>query len=399
MGIETALPLKKVVMAGLCGPPMDAFSVGAGLPWVARTSRAMTVWGKEEMKIDRRSFLAGLSAFGFVSTAASALPTAPRLISAAKLGTRDGGAVWSESGLVPFALPMRGHAPVRLPDGRVLVMGRRPGLLAAIVDPRDPAALTSFTAGDSRFAGHAAVSPDGAALVTSQFDATTFEAALALRDPKTGAERGSWKPGGIEPHELVFARDRLIVALGGLIKDGGVAGPAFNPGGIDSAVLEIDPKSRRVLARHKLKDPSLSLRHLGLHGDSVVVAAQDQDLTETRPLLAAVAKELEPFEWPDPRDCDFRGYIGSVAIDRSGAFVAAASPRGSVLGLWSAASGKWLGGLPIADVCGVAADDKGFWASSGMGEIVRIAASDKGPIAEARWHVDAGFDNHLLALI
>jgi uncharacterized protein len=344
----------------------------------------------------RRAFLTGLGA-ACVAPGVRAAQAAPRLVSAAKLGARDGAAVWSESGLVPFALPMRGHAPVRLADGRVLVMGRRPGLTASMFDPRDPQALTSFTAGDSRFAGHAAVSPDGATLVTSEFDAASFAAALVTRDPATGAERARWRPGGIEPHELVFARERLIVAIGGLIKDGGVAGPALNPGGIESAVVEIDPISGRVLARHKLKDPSLSLRHLGHHGDTVVVAAQDQDLSQTRPLLASVGKALEPFEWPDPRDCDFRGYIGSVAIDTSGAYVAAASPRGGVLGLWSASSGKWLGGLPIADVCGVAAGDKGFWASSGMGEIVKIAASDKGPVAETRWHVDAGFDNHLLA--
>jgi uncharacterized protein len=345
----------------------------------------------------RRSFLAGLGAV-CVAPYAHAATDAPRLVSAAKIGARDGAVLWSESGLVPFALPARGHAPVLLPDGRVVVMGRRPGLYGSIVDPRDPVALTSFTADDSRFAGHAAISPDGATMVTSQFDPVSFEAALVARDPKTGAERARWHPGGIEPHELVFARERLIVALGGLIKDGGVAGPAFNPGGIDSAVVELDPKSGRVLAHHRLKASSLSMRHLGLHQDRVIVAMQDQDMTETRPLLAALRNELEPFGWPDPRDCDFRGYIGSVAIDRSGAYVAAASPRGSVLGLWSAASGKWLGGLPIADVCGLAAGDGCFWASSGMGEIVKVAASDKGPAAEARWHTDAGFDNHLLVL-
>jgi hypothetical protein len=350
------------------------------------------------MRTDRRNFLAGLSALGVSASMAHALPSPPRLVSAAKLGARDGGAVWSENGLAPFALPARGHGPVRMPDGRVLVMGRRPGLYGSILDPRDPSSLTSFTVGDSRFAGHAAITPDSATMVTSQFDPVSFEAALVVRDPRTGAERARWHPGGIEPHELVFARERLVVALGGLIRDGGVAGPAFNPGGIDSAVVEIDPKSGQVLARHKLKDASLSLRHLGFHEDTVVVAMQDQDLSQTRPLLAAVAKELEPFEWPDPRDCDFRSYIGSVAIDASGSYAAAASPRGGMLGLWSV-SGKWLGGLPIADVCGVAAGDKCFWASSGMGEIVKIAASDKGPVADARWHVDAGFDNHLLALI
>jgi len=350
----------------------------------------------------RREFLAGASALCLTAGASRALPDALRLISAAHLGTRDGGALWSAGRLTPFNLPARAHAPVRLPDGRVLMMGRRPGSFAAIVDPRDPGAVpqTFAPSGNSRFAGHACVSPDGAMLVTSEFDASTFEAVLVSRDPKTGAERARWPLGGIEPHEIVFTRDgsRMIAALGGLIKDGGVAGPAFNPDGIDSAVLQVDPSSGRVLARHKLAQASLSLRHLAAGGKTIVVAAQDQDISLTRPLLAMLRRELEPLAWPDPRVCDFRGYIGSVAIDGSGAFIAAASPRGGVLGLWSTADGRWLGGLAVPDVCGVTAGADGFWVSSGLGNIVKIAASASGPAIEARWHADAGFDNHLLAL-
>ena len=350
----------------------------------------------------RREFLAGASSLYVTAGVAHALPDPPRLISAAHIGTRDGGALWSAGSLTPFGLPGRGHAPVRLPGGRVLVMGRRPGLFAAIVDPRDLAAApqTFAPSRNSRFAGHACVSPDGAMLLTSEFDASTFGAALVSRDPKSGAERARWPLGGIEPHEIVFTRDgaRVIAALGGLIKDGGVVGPAFNPDGIDSAVIEIDPSSGRVLARRKLAQQSLSLRHLAVDGKTIVVAAQDQDISLTRPLLAMLRTELEPLAWPDPRVCDFRGYIGSVAIDRSGAFIAAASPRGGVLGLWSALDGRWLGGLAIPDVCGVTAGADGFWASSGLGSILKIAPSASGPDIEARWHADAGFDNHLLLI-
>jgi hypothetical protein len=260
----------------------------------------------------RRGFLAGASALCLTASASRALPDAPRLVSVAHIGTRDGGALWSAGRLTPFGLPARGHAPVQLPDGRVLVMGRRPGLFATIVDPRDPAAppQTFAPAGNNRFAGHACVSPDGTALMTSEFDAQSFQGALVSRDPATGVERARWPLGGIEPHEIVFTRDgsRIVVALGGLIVDGGVAGPAFNPDGIDSAVLEVDPLSGRVLARRKLVQASLSLRHLAADGKTIVVAAQDQDVSLTRPLLAKVDEALEPLAWPDPRECDFRSY-------------------------------------------------------------------------------------------
>jgi len=358
----------------------------------------------------RREFLAGastacLSAFAPPVFAAN---QAPRLISAAKLGRRDGGVLWSAEKLTSFDLPTRGHAPVRLNDGRVLLMSRRPGLFASMIDPRDP--LTSaglFTSSNnSRFSGHAAASPDGTQLVTGEFDATSFAAALVLRDPKSGAERARWQPGGIEPHELVFARGgaRLVAALGGLIEDGGVAGPAFNPGGIDSAVLELDPASGKVLARHKLADmfASLSLRHLAVapDGETVAVAAQDQDITVTRPLVGLLrfGKGIEFLAWPDPRECDFRSYVGSVAIN--GDVVAAASPRGGVVGFWSLRDGRWQGSLAIADVCGLAAASErdAFWASSGHGGIFKIAANTSPPRIESQWRTDAGFDNHLLPI-
>ena len=49
-----------------------------------------------------------------------------------------------------------------------------------------------------------------------------------------------------------------------------------------------------------------------------------------------------------------RAYIGSVAIDGSGRYVAATSPKGGLAGLWSLADGRWLGGFKMDDVCGLA---------------------------------------------
>jgi hypothetical protein len=355
----------------------------------------------------RREFLAGAAAMAAGIGPILAAGETPRLVSAAKLGSRDGGVVWSAGAFAPFALPARGHAPLRLDGERVLLTGRRPGLFASIFDPRDPATLSSFPpSARTRFAGHAAVSPDGDKLVTSEFDMQTFDAALVLRDPRNGAVRARWQPGGIEPHEIVFARGgaRLIVALGGLIKDGGVAGPAFNPGGVHSAVLEMDPLSGKVLARHTLPEAlsSLSLRHLAVAADdeTIIVAAQDQDITVTRPLVGLLrpGQELRLLPTPDPRLCDLRSYVGSVAI--SGDVAAAASPRGSALGFWSIRDERWLGALPIADVCGVtaAAESGAFWASSGHGGVFRIDAGGAAPRVEAQWRVQAGFDNHLLRI-
>ena len=354
----------------------------------------------------RRDFLASLAGAAITVGARPAFAGVPHLMSAARVGVSDEGVLWGENGLTPFKLPSRGHALTHLSDGKIVVTGRRPGLFASIVDPAHLDDLQVFQpAKNARFAGHAAASADGAYLMCSEFDVDTVRAMIVSRDPATGAGRAVWTLNDIEPHELLFAKGgaRVVVAIGGLIKDGGVAGPAYNPGGIKSAVLEVDPKSGVVLARHALHPSfsSLSLRHLSLSpdGTTVAVAAQDQDLSETRPLVALLrlGKGIEPLPMPDVRDVDFRGYVGSIAFDAKGGYIAAASPRGSVLGVWSG-SGAWCGALPIADVCGVAAgaEPNAFWASSGHGGIYKIFAAASGPRIVAQWHVDAGFDNHLL---
>jgi len=332
-----------------------------------------------------------------------------RLLSAGRTGTDDGGVLWRESGAIPFKLPSRGHGVTRLNGGKSLIVGRRPGVSSAIVDAADVTSQPQILkpVQNCRFAGHAAMSPDGALLVTGEFDADTVQAMLVARDPESGAERTRWSLNEIEPHELVFTKDgsRVVAALGGLIKDGGVAGPAFNPGGVRSAVLELDARSGKVMARHELgaELSSLSLRHLSVSpdGHTIAIAAQDQDLSETRPLVGVlrIGKGISLFPMPDIREVDFGGYIGSVAFDRSGSYIAAASPRGNVVGIWTV-KGKWCGALPIADGCGIAADlePNTFWVSSGHGGVYKITADESGPKSIAQWHVASGFDHHMILI-
>lgn len=358
----------------------------------------------------RREFLAGAAGLCLAGGRVLARGTAPRLASAVQIGGESKGAIWSSEAFAPFDVPARGHGLARLGGDSFALMGRRPGLLSSIVDAgSDAKPLRTFEpAKNKRFAGHAAVSEDGSLFVTSEFDPDTFEACVVSRDPVTAAERACWALNGIEPHDLVFARGgtRLVVALGGLVHDGGAAGPAYNPDGVRSEVVEVDPRSGSVVARHRLppKMQSLSLRHLSVSPDGarVAVAAQDQDLSERRPLIGLLSPggDIGLLPMPDPQESDLQGYVGSVAFDRSGMFIAAASPRASLIGLWSVSPPAWIGSLAIADVCGLAAgaEDGSFWASSGHGGIYRIAASARGPRLSARWSVPAGFDNHLLLI-
>ncbi len=331
------------------------------------------------------------------------------LVSAARVGETDGGALIGADGFTGFSLPGRAHAITRLPGGEVVLIGRRPGAFAAFVNPSDSEAdARLFTpAAGHRFAGHAALSPDGRTLATSEIDAETGTGSVVLRDGRSGAPRAMF-PAGIEPHDLLFARggSRLVVAIGGIARAADVKGPAINAGNIESAILEMDPNSGAILKRHELPSDmkSLSLRHmtLALDGETIAFGMQDQDRSEMRPLMGRlrVGGGIELLPLPTEDEGRLRGYIGSVAVDSSGRYVAATSPKGGVVGLWSLMDGNWLGGFAAADVCGLAPDAAPgtFWATSGLGDVVQLRASEAGLVAQAHWQAAAAFDNHLLRI-
>lgn len=355
----------------------------------------------------RRDVLAGGFALGLIGGRAAA--EAPvGLLGAGQADGKPCGVLWRAQGTRRFELPARGHAIARVAEDRAVIVGRRPGGFAALVGLAAGEVAASFAPGDgARFSGHAAVAPDAAGLVTAEFDADSIEGRISLRDPRSGAVRAAWPAGGIEPHELGFTRggSRLIVALGGLVHDGGVAGPAVNPDGVRSALVELDASTGRLLRRHELDEAhrSLSMRHLAFAPDGrVVVGMQDQALGQLRPLIGVLEPSggVELLAMPDPAEIDFRGYVGSVAVDRGGAFLAATSPRGSVVGLWSMADGRWLGGLHLPDVCGLAPGEAAgeLWVTSGFGDVARLRASSAGLAVLERSRVPLGFDNHLLRL-
>ena len=331
------------------------------------------------------------------------------LVSAARIGESDGAVRMDGEGLSGFSLPGRAHALTRLGSGEVVFVGRRPGSFAAILDTENPRARPRIFApvAGYRFAGHAALHPDGKMLATSEIDAETGAGAVVVREGHNGAPRAIFAA-GIEPHDLVFARggSRLVVAIGGIAKAADIKGPPINAGNIDSAIVELDPASGRVMKRHALgrTGKSLSLRHMALAPDDETIAfgMQDQDRAELRPLmgLLRVGGDLTLLPLPGDDSGALRSYIGSVAIDSSGRFIAATSPKGGRIGLWSFGTGNWLGGFALEDVCGLAADPEsgGFWASSGLGDVVKLHPSDAGFVEDAHWHAPAAFDNHLLRI-
>ncbi|HXJ03398.1 MAG TPA: DUF1513 domain-containing protein [Micropepsaceae bacterium] len=349
-------------------------------------------------------------AFAWKTRAAAAGNTpGVNLFSAARIGETDGAVRIDAEGLAGFSLPGRAHALTRLASGEVVLVGRRPGSFAAILDPENPQGRPRIFApvAGHRFAGHAALHPDGRTLVTSEVDAETGVGKVVVRAAHDGAPRAIFAA-GIEPHDLVFARggSRLVVAIGGIAKAADVKGPPINAGNIDSALLELDPASGTVLKRHALGSDgkSLSLRHMALapDGETIAFGMQDQERSQLRPLMGTlrVGGDLTLLPLPGEDPGMLRSYVGSVAIDSAGQFIAATSPKGGQIGLWSLGNGRWLGGFAVDDVCGLTADAQAgrFWATSGLGDVVKLRAGDAGFAAEAHWQAPAAFDNHLLRI-
>jgi hypothetical protein len=196
------------------------------------------------------------------------------------------------------------------------------------------------------------------------------------------------------------------VAVGGIARAADVKGPAINAGNIESAIVELDPASGAVLKRHVLPPSmkSLSLRHMALapDGETIAFGMQDQDRSTLRPLLGLLraGHGIELPSMPEDDEGVLRSYIGSVAIDASGSYVAATSPKGGIAGLWRLSDGRWLGGFKCQDICGLAADKAAgsFWVTSGLGDVVKLRAGDAGFAVDAQWRAPAAFDNHLLRL-
>jgi len=364
-------------------------------------------------KIDRRGlFYAGFGALigGSLSLSRDDARAAPQwpgasFVTAARIDGIDCGALLVDESVSSIALPARAHCPVLMRDaGAALLIGRRPGTFAALVDLEAPDATPRLfePITGHRFAGHAAVKGD--ALFTTEIDAETGDGAAVLRDAHSFAPRARYAT-GIEPHDVLFARggEVLVVAIGGIARAADVKGPAINAGRIESAILELDPRSGAVLKRHQLPADmsSLSLRHMALapDGETVVFGMQDQDRSITRPIMGVlrVGRGIDLLPLPDDEGA-LRSYIGSVAIDASGRYVAATSPKGGIAGLWSLTDGRWLGGFKLADVCGLAADASPgcFWATSGHGDVVQLKAGLDGLMPAAHWTAAAAFDNHLL---
>lgn len=287
------------------------------------------------------------------------------------------------------------------PDGRTAVaVARRPGTMAVLFDRRAGKVLATFEPGEGRvFSGHGRFIDGGARFHAVEIERESGAGVVTLREVADGFSIVSeWRSSGLGPHDMLPALGGLVVANGGIEPHTPEAVGA-EVAGASIAILDARSGETRALGTLDGDLISLSLRHLARADDGLVVVAAQDLLNDSiaRPLLYAVAPDgaLRAFEAPDAEWRAFRTYIGSVAIDRSGRFVAAASPRGNCIAVWTR-EGRFLGGIPLVDGCGLAATHEAgrFLATSGLGETVLLGADDEGVGVIARRGGGPRFDNH-----
>jgi len=367
--------------------------------------------------ISRRSFLAGLAASGTAALDSSPLTAGSGddrlLISAARRS--DGSFVLvgcTESGAISFELPLpgRGHATTHSPDGRTAVhMARRPGRFMLVVDLPAGTLRAFASAPDGRhFYGHAAFSPDGKLLFTTENDFDRGRGVIGIWDCRGAYRRtGEWDSGGIGPHDLtLLPGDRVMaIANGGILTHPDSGRAKLNIADMKPNLTFVDARDGTVIQQIALPSElhKNSIRHLDAGPDgSVLFGMQYQGArTDAPPLVGHVAADgtYRLFDAPETLSPRLQGYCADVAIDASGRFGASTFPRGDRIAIWSLPDGKLVTLSTARDSAGIAAGPHpgAFRFSTGFGRLLTRVAGPDGTVADGGSRRIAGlaFDNHM----
>lgn len=372
------------------------------------------------MEIDRRRFLALLTAYAASPLAAQAasgktsqiasMERGPLYLAARKHAGRFEAAVIDAQGREQLLIPMpdRGHSfaidPAR---GRAVVFGRQPGFFAVAFDfdgKQPPQALQA--APERHFFGHGVFSPDGKIMVATENDYEAGHGVLGVYDASEhGAYRriGEFLTAGIGPHEVLLMPDgrTLCVANGGILTHPDYGKLELNPDTMQPSLAYVDLHSGDLLEQVFLAPElhRLSIRHMVIDASGAIwFGCQYMGATQDRPPLVGRHRrgaQAELFAGPDETLRGMKNYVGSLAANAAGTVIATSSPVGGKVVFWNAASGNCIGETNIFDGCGVAPlADKGFIVSSGQGALMQSApGADSTEIRGSNNNL--AWDNHL----
>jgi hypothetical protein len=369
------------------------------------------------MAIDRRRFLVGLGAALLATPSRPSAAAAARSSEAYFSGRADGAGHYQTVAfdgdgdiLLDHALPARCHAIAVHPAGTCCVaVARRPGTFAVVIDLRSRTVVQQLTATPGRtFAGHAIFSKDGSRLLLTEDDAEREEGFVAVREVAEGYRMtASYRTHGIGPHELLWSADGRMIAVanGGILINPESGRVPLNIDTMQPSLALLDAADGSLQRATALPAElhQLSIRHLAApsHGRLAFGMQYQGPLEDDVPLVGILAPDaaVQLLELPAGLGSRVRQYIGSVAADASGRWLAASAPRGNVVMVWDAESGAFAGSVDIADGCGLSRTSVAgeFLLTSGTGVVERVACDrlagaqriPSAALADGQW------DNHV----
>ncbi|MCB1620513.1 MAG: DUF1513 domain-containing protein [Thiothrix sp.] len=313
------------------------------------------------------------------------------------------------------ATPMRGHALTLLPDGRVLMIGRRPAFTSAIVNLPAPTGtgvddhltLLQATAG-RHFDGHGCLSADGGVLFTTENAYDEKRGVLGIRDSRTFEHLGEYATHGLDPHDLKLMPDgkTLVVANGGIEQHPDFGRRKLNLDTMQPSLVYLDMASGQKIDEYRLPDHQLSIRHLTVtdRGEVGVALQYEGNLHRSQPasLVAwqAGGGDLTLLAIGPEAIVPLRGYMADLAYNERAAILAVTTPRGGQVTFWSVREQRFLQAMSLPEPGGIAflPHPEAFLVSCADGSIHALQATPEGVKASLQYRfTDSIWDNHLLA--
>lgn len=366
------------------------------------------------MPIDRRTFLAGSLGHAFLLSQGvhARTPGLAFVTTGRDRESRYHAVLLSAKGapLTRHRLPGRGHDAVAHPSGREwVVFARSPGRFAVAFGSESGRPPTWFeTKQDRHFYGHGTFSADGRLLYATENDYEMGEGRVSVRDVTSGYRQiGEFPSYGVGPHDLVSLDEGgvLCVANGGVATHPASGEKILNPMTMAPSLVFIDSRTGALLERQDLGTAfsRLSIRHLAAADkDTIVFACQNRGDRRAEPPLvgrAAIGRTPRLFRAGTEPLRAMRGYIASIAVDRSGEIAAASAPRGGRITYWDVSSGRYLGHTVLEDGAGVAptAAAGRFLLTGGRGDLLSAGPSEEGnPLDGSRSALGLAWDNHAI---
>tara|TARA_R110002049_G_scaffold23781_6_gene84674 strand:- start:59588 stop:60652 length:1065 start_codon:yes stop_codon:yes gene_type:complete len=351
----------------------------------------------------RRHFLTGLLAAGIIPAPTWADVGDPAFLAAA--GLPDGSFVLcgidaTLNVIFRIPLPARGHAAAAHPQKpEAVAFARRPGTFAVVMDCRNGASKAWLEAPQGRhFYGHGAFTKDGRTLLTTENDFENGQGRIGMWDATGGYARiGEFASGGIGPHDIkrLPGSDTFAVANGGIDTHPGSGRTKLNLPTMRPNLSYL--RDGQIIETVELDaDQHMnSIRHLAVAQDGSLALGMQWQGDDRPPPLVGLHHQGDPIRLmhAEAQTWDaMAGYVGSIAMFRDGSEIAVTSPRGGLVLRFDTASGVQTGRTARADVCGIAATDAGFIATTGTGALLNVTADLTPRQAPLMW------DNHLIAI-